>query len=80
MNSVEKTVEYRFDSKIYSSEDVRRKIEEIKKSFNKISNKPIEVRMELDEFGIYVVVFEFYAKGKYVKPKKEKKISRIHIE
>ena len=80
MNSVEKTVEYRFDSKIYSSEDVRRKIEEIKKSFNKISNKPIEVRMELDEFGIYVVVFKFYAKGKYVKPKKEKKISRIHIE
>ncbi len=80
MDSVEKTVEYRFDSKIYSSEDVRRKIEEIKKSFSKISNKPIEVRMEMDEFGVYIVVFKFYAKGKYVKPKKDKKISRIHIE
>lgn len=80
MDSVEKTVEYRFDSKIYSSEDVRRKIEEIKKSFCKISNKPIEVRMEMDEFGVYIVVFKFYAKGKYVKPKKDKKISRIHIE
>lgn len=80
MNSVEKTVEYRFDSKMYSSEDVRRKIEEIKKSFNKISNKPIEVRMELDEFGIYVVLFKFYAKGKYIKQKKDNKISRIHIE
>lgn len=75
----EKTVEYCFDSKIYSGEDIKIKIEDIKKSFNKISNKPIEVRVELNELGIYVLSFKIYAKRKIGK-KKSDMINKIYIE
>ena len=54
-----KTVEYCFDSKVYSGEDIKRKIEQIKREFSRISNKPIEVRVELNELGIYVLTFIF---------------------
>ena len=75
----EKTVEYCFDSKIYSGEDIKEKIEDIKRSFNKISNKPIEVRVELNELGIYVLSFNIYAKRKMSK-KKSELINKVYIE
>lgn len=79
MNMEAKTVEYCFDSKIYSGEDIKRKIEQIKKDFSRISNKPVEVRVELNELGIYVLTFIFYAKRNITKAKPEK-INKIYIE
>lgn len=79
MNMEAKTVEYCFDSKVYSGEDIKRKIEQIKKDFSKISNKPVEVRVELNELGIYVLTFIFYAKRNITKVKPEK-INKIYIE
>lgn len=79
MNMEAKTVEYCFDSKIYSGEDIKRKIEQIKKDFSRISNKPVEVRVELNELGIYVLMFIFYAKRNITKAKPEK-INKIYIE
>ncbi len=79
MNMEAKTVEYCFDSKIYSGEDIKRKIEQIKREFSRISNKPIEVRVELNELGIYVLTFIFYAKRNIAKIKPEK-INKIYIE
>ena len=79
MNMEAKTVEYCFDSKIYSGEDIKRKIEQIKREFSRISNKPIEVRVELNELGIYVLTFIFYAKRNIAKIKLEK-INKIYIE
>lgn len=79
MNMEAKTVEYCFDSKIYSGEDIKRKIEQIKREFSRISNKPIEVRVELNELGIYVLTFIFYAKRNIAKVKPEK-INKIYIE
>lgn len=75
----EKTVEYCFDSNIYSGEDIKDKIEEIKKSFNRISNKPIVVSVELNELGMYVLSFKVYAKRKIAKMK-PKKINKVYIE
>lgn len=79
MNMEAKTVEYCFDSKIYSGEDIKRKIEQIKKDFSRISNKPVEVRVELNELGIYVLMFIFYAKRNITKAKPEK-INKTYIE
>ena len=79
MNMEAKTVEYCFDSKVYSGEDIKRKIEQIKREFSRISNKPIEVRVELNELGIYVLTFIFYAKRNIAKVKPEK-INKIYIE
>lgn len=79
MNMEAKTVEYCFDSKVYSGEDIKRKIEQIKKGFSKISNKPVEVRVELNELGIYVLTFIFYAKRNITKMKPDK-INKIYIE
>lgn len=74
-----KTVEYCFDSKIYSGEDIKRKIEQIKRDFSRISNKPVEVRVELNELGMYVLTFRFYAKRTIAKMKPEK-ITKLYIE
>jgi hypothetical protein len=74
-----KTVEYCFDSKIYSGEDIKRKIEQIKRDFSRISNKPVEVRVELNELGMYVLTFRFYAKRSIAKMKPEK-ITKLYIE
>lgn len=79
MSMEAKTVEYRFDSKVYSGEDIKRKIEQIKKDFSRISNKPIEVRVELNELGIYILTFRFYAKRNIAKMKPEK-ITKLYIE
>lgn len=79
MSMEAKTVEYCFDSKIYSGEDIKRKIEQIKRDFSRISNKPVEVRVELNELGMYVLTFRFYAKRSIAKMKPEK-ITKVYIE
>lgn len=79
MSMEAKTVEYCFDSKIYSGEDIKRKIEKIKRDFSRISNKPVEVRVELNELGMYVLTFRFYAKRSIAKMKPEK-ITKLYIE
>lgn len=79
MSMEAKTVEYCFDSKIYSGEDIKRKIEQIKRDFSRISNKPVEVRVELNELGMYVLTFRFYAKRSIAKMKPEK-ITKLYIE
>ena len=79
MSMEAKTVEYCFDSKIYSGEAIKRKIEQIKRDFSRISNKPVEVRVELNELGMYVLTFRFYAKRNIAKMKPEK-ITKLYIE
>ena len=79
MSMEAKTVEYCFDSKIYSGNDIKRKIDEIKRDFSKISNKPVEVRVELNDLGMYVLTFRFFAKRNIVKMKPEK-ITKLYIE
>lgn len=79
MSMEAKTVEYCFDSKIYSGEDIKRKIEQIKRDFSRISNKPVEVRVELNDLGMYVLTFRFYAKRSIAKMKPEK-ITKLYIE
>lgn len=79
MSMEAKTVEYCFDSKIYSGEDIKRKIEQIKRDFSRISNKPVEVRVKLNELGMYVLTFRFYAKRNITRMKPEK-ITRLYIE
>ena len=79
MSMEEKTVEYCFDSNIYTGEDIKTKIEEIKRGFSRISNKPVVVRVELNELGIYVLSFKIYAKRKIAKMKPEK-LNKVYIE
>ena len=79
MSMEEKTVEYCFDSNIYTGEDIKTKIEEIKRTFSKISNKPIIVRVELNELGLYVLSFKIYARRKVAKMK-QKKLNKVYIE
>lgn len=50
-----KNLEYYLDSKI-SGEELQRSIEQTKKQF---PNKKAEVRIGLNEFGMYVITFKF---------------------
>ncbi len=58
-----KCLEYFFDSRIYSTEDIQKSIEETKKEF---SNKEIKVNIELNEFDVYIITFEFEDKDTYL--------------
>lgn len=55
-----KCLEYYLDSKIYSNEDLQKNIEETKKEFPK---KNIKVNVELNQFGMYVITFNFEDKN-----------------
>ena len=59
-----KYLEYYMDSKIYGKDEVQKSIEDTKKEF---PNKEIEVQVNLNEFGVYIIKFTF-------KNKKEKQI------
>ena len=65
-----KYLEYFLDSRIYNHEDVQKSIEETKKEF---SNKEIEVRIELNEFNVYIITFKFEDKDTYLNRIKWKK-------
>ena len=51
-----KYLEYYFDSRIYSADDVQQKIDETKQDF---PNKKVKVSISLNEFGVYIITFKF---------------------
>lgn len=51
-----KNLQYYLDSRIYSSEEVQQSIEEAKKEF---PNKNVKVTVALNDFGMYIITFEF---------------------
>lgn len=57
-----KNLEYYLDSRIYSSKEVQKSIEETKKEF---PNKEIDVSISLNEFGMYIITFRFENKNTY---------------
>ena len=56
----QKCLKYYLDSKIYSSEEVQKNIEQTKKEFPK---KDIKVDVELNQFGMYIIKFYFENKN-----------------
>ena len=54
----QKIVEDYFDSKSYSNQEILQKIEETKKEYAK---KIVDVDINLNEFGVYVVTYYFKA-------------------
>ncbi len=61
MNS-NKYLEYFLDSKVYTNEDVQKSISRTMKEF---PNKEINVEVELNEFGVYIVTFIFKDKNTF---------------
>ena len=57
-----KYLEYYMDSKVYSNEEIQNSISETKKQFPK---KDINVKIHLNEFGVYVITYEFENKNTY---------------
>lgn len=57
-----KYLEYYLDSRIYSSEEVQKSIDETKKEF---PNKNVKVNITLNDFGVYIITFEFENKNTY---------------
>lgn len=57
-----KYLKYCLDSRIYSNEEVQKSIDKTKKEF---PNKKIEVSIELNEFGVYIITFEFQNKNTF---------------
>ena len=52
----QRVVENYFDSKIYSNQEIMQSIEETKKEYSK---KIVDVDINLNEFGVYVVTYYF---------------------
>lgn len=52
----QRVVENYFDSKIYSNQEIIQSIEETKKEYSK---KIVDVDINLNEFGVYVVTYYF---------------------
>lgn len=57
-----KCLEYYLDSKIYDYESVQKSIDETKKEYDK---KDIEVNIELNKYGMYVITFYFKNKDTF---------------
>lgn len=57
-----KNLQYYLDSRIYSSEEVQKSIEETKKEF---PNKNVKVSVALNNFGMYIITFEFENKNTF---------------
>lgn len=57
-----RNLEYYLDSRIYSSEDVQQSIEKTKKEF---PNKKVKVNIALNEFGMYIITFQFENKNTF---------------
>lgn len=71
-----KRLEYYFDSKEYTEEEVQENIEGVKKEF---PNKKIKVKTELNDYGVYIITFYFENRNTifnkiriFVKNRKEK--------
>ena len=59
-----KHVEYYMDSKIYSKAEVQKSIDETKKEF---PNRQIDVQVQLNKFGVYIITFTFKNKNSFIK-------------
>ena len=55
----EKCLQYYMDSKEYTTEQVQTSINETKKEF---ANKKVHTKIELNEFGVYIITFYFESK------------------
>ena len=62
MNKI-KRLQYYFDSKTYTDQQIEEKIEETKKEFPK---RRVDVRIKLNEFGVYIVTFYVEDKETYL--------------
>lgn len=72
-----KNLEYYLDSRIYSSKEIQKSIEETKKEF---PNKDVKVNITLNDFGMYIITFQFENKDTYfnkMKIKLWKKFQKI---
>lgn len=58
-----KNLEYYLDSRIYSKEEIQKSIEETKKEF---SNKKVKVDVKLNDFGVYIITFQFENKSNFL--------------
>ena len=59
-----KNLEYYFDSRIYSQEQIQENIEKIK---NEHKNKKATVHIALNEFGMYIITFQFEDKNTLIR-------------
>lgn len=59
-----KYLEYYMDSKIYSKEEVQKSIDETKKEF---PNRQIDVQVQLNKFGVYIITFTFNKKNSFIR-------------
>ena len=73
MNNEGKCIEYYFDSKTFTKEQLIKNIEEAKLEF---PNKKIEPNLFLNQWGVYILKINFTDKIKYISDFKEKKKER----
>lgn len=57
-----KNLKYYLDSRTYSNEEIQKSIEETKKEF---PNKKVKVSISLNDFGVYVITFQFENKNNF---------------
>ena len=69
-----KCLEYYFDSRIYSSEELQQSIDETKKQF---PSKKVKVRIALNDFGVYIITFRFENKNNFFRNIKIKLMGRF---
>lgn len=70
MNNNEKCIEYYFDSKTFTKEQLLKNIEEAELEF---PNKKIEPKLYLNQWGVYVLKINFKDKVEYISNFKEKR-------
>ena len=73
MNSGEKCLEYYFDSKTFTKEQMLKNIEEAELEF---PNKKIESKLYLNKWGVYVLKINFKDKIECISKFKEKRENR----
>lgn len=70
MNNQGKCIEYFFDSKTFTKEQLLKSIEEAKQEF---PNKKVESNLFLNQWGVYILKINFTDKIEYVGNFKEKR-------
>ena len=65
----EKYIEMYFDSKKYSNQDV---LDNIKKAKKEFSNKDISVKVDFNDWGVYIITLNFKNKKNRFKRNKSK--------
>ena len=73
MNKEGKCLEYYFDSKTFTKDQLIKNIEEAKLEF---PNKKVETNIFLNEWGVYILKINFKDKIEYVSDLKEKRKNR----